>query len=284
VAIGGEKLGDLSGLRTAEDPRGEIRKLLEQYYPGDPKVVSRKAGEIRNFLTEISEGDGDIVVAADGETVLALGRVTGPYRFENTAPTGAPHRRAVTWVSTAEWKMPESEGLRTTVFPLKKHVENLMEIERRLLDGVVAPPPSTAVKPAVVPLAGAQRLAGIPGRVQAILERKGQAILYGPPGTGKTHWGRQTAFDLAALGAYGRLFSDLGAEETTRVVGTDAVAGLVRCCTFHPAYGYEDFIEGYRPKSMGGQLGFTLERGIFRAICEDARGKSEKYGRGDALK
>ena len=277
VAIGWEKLGDLSGLRTAEDPKGEIRKLLEQHYPGDPKVVSRKAGEIRNFLTEISEGDGDIAVAADGETVLALGRVTGAYRFENTAPTGAPHRRAVTWASTAEWKMPESEGLRTTVFPLKKHVENLMEIERRLLDGVVAPPPSTAVKPAVVPLAGAQRLAGIPGRVQAILERKGQAILYGPPGTGKTHWGRQTAFDLAALGAYGRLFSDLGAEETTRVVGTDAVAGLVRCCTFHPAYGYEDFIEGYRPKSMVGQLGFTLERGIFRAICEDARGKSEKY-------
>ena len=277
VAIGWEKLGDLSGLRTAEDPKGEIWKLLEQHYPGDPKVVSRKAGEIRNFLTEISEGDGDIAVAADGERVLALGRVTGPYRFENTAPTGAPHRRAVTWASTAEWKMPESEGLRTTVFPLKKHVENLMEIERRLLDGVVAPPPSTAFKPAVAPLAGAQRLAGIPGRVQAILERKGQAILYGPPGTGKTHWGRQTAFDLAALGAYGRLFSDLGAEEATRVVGTDAVAGLVRCCTFHPAYGYEDFIEGYRPKNMAGQLGFTLERGIFRAICEDARGKSEKY-------
>jgi len=277
VAIGWEKLGDLSGLRTAEDPKGEIRKLLEQHYPGDAKVVSRKAGEIRNFLTEISEGDGDIAVAADGETVLALGRVTGPYRFENTAPTGAPHRRAVTWVSTAEWKMPESEGLRTTVFPLKKHVENLMEIERRLLDGIVAPRPPEVVKPAVMPLAGAQRLAGIPGRVQAILERKGQAILYGPPGTGKTFWARQTAFDLAALGAYKRLFSDLRAEEKTKVAGTDAVAGLVRCCTFHPAYGYEDFLEGYRPKSMAGQLGFTLERGIFRAICEDARGKSEKY-------
>ena len=277
VAIGWEKLGDLSGLRTAEDPKGEIRKLLEQHYPGDAKVVSRKAGEIRNFLTEISEGDGDIAVAADGETVLALGRVTGPYRFENTAPTGAPHRRAVTWASTAEWKMPESEGLRTTVFPLKKHVENLMEIERRLLDGIVAPRPPEVVKPAVMPLAGAQRLAGIPGRVQAILERKGQAILYGPPGTGKTFWARQTAFDLAALGAYKRLFSDLRAEEKTKVAGTDAVAGLVRCCTFHPAYGYEDFLEGYRPKSMAGQLGFTLERGIFRAICEDARGKSEKY-------
>ncbi|MFA5343956.1 MAG: AAA family ATPase [Kiritimatiellia bacterium] len=277
VAIGWEKLGDLSELRVAEDVKGEIRKLLEQHYPGDPRVVTRKAGEIQNFLMEISEGNGDIAVAADGETVLALGRVMGPYRFENTAPTGAPHRRNVTWVSTAEWKMPVSEGLRTTVFPLKKHVENLMEIERRLLDGVVAPPPATVVKPAVVPLVGVQRLAGIPGRVQAILERKGQAVLYGPPGTGKTYWGRQTAFDLAALGAYGQLFSDLSTEDKTKVVGTDAVAGLVRCCTFHPAYGYEDFIEGYRPKNMAGQLGFTLERGIFQAICEDARGKAEKY-------
>ncbi|MBI5607089.1 MAG: AAA family ATPase [Deltaproteobacteria bacterium] len=275
VAIGWEAIGDLSGLRTAEDVRGEIRKLLEQHYPGDPKVVSRKAGEIRNFLTEIKEGDGDIVVAADGETVLAIGRVTGPYRFENTAPTGAPHRRSVTWVSTAEWKMPESEGLRTTVFPLKKHVENLIEIERRSLDGAVTP--TTVVRPAGVPVAGPQRLEGIPGRMQSILERKGQAILYGPPGTGKTYWARQTAFDLAALGAYGRLFGDLSPEEKTKVDGNDTVAGLVRCCTFHPSYGYEDFIEGYRPKSIGGQLSFTLERGIFQAICEDARGKSEKY-------
>lgn len=277
VAIGWENLGDISGLRTAEDPKGEIRKLLDQHYPGDPKLVSRKAGEVRNFLAEMSEEDGDIAVAADGETVLGLGRVTGPYRFESTAPTGAPHRRAVTWISTAEWKMPESEGLRTTFFQLKKHADNLLEIERRLLDGVVTPPASPAGKTAVVTTASSQRLVGIPGRVQAILERKGQAILYGPPGTGKTFWGRQTALDLAALGAYGRLFTDLGAEEQSKVAGTTTVAGLVRYCTFHPAYGYEDFIEGYRPKTIAGHLGFTLEQGIFRAICEDARGKPEKY-------
>ena len=278
VAIGWENLGDISGLRTAEDPKGEIRKLLEEHYPGDSKLLSRKAGEIRNFLMEMNESDGDIAVAADGETVLGLGRVTGPYRFENPAPTGAPHRRAVTWISTAEWKMPESEGLRTTVFPLKKHADNLIEIERRLLDGVVTPPVSSAGKPpSVVISPSSLRLAGVPGRVQAILERKGQAILYGPPGTGKTFWGRQTALDLAALGAYGRLFADLGAEEKAKVIGTGTVAGLVRYCTFHPAYGYEDFIEGYRPKTIAGQLAFTLEQGIFRAICEDARGKSEKY-------
>ena len=31
------------------------------------------------------------------------------------------------------------------------------------------------------------RINRIPGRIQAILEKKGQVILYGPPGTGKTY-------------------------------------------------------------------------------------------------
>lgn len=277
VAIGWGELGDLSGLRTANDPKGEIRKLFEQHYPGDAKLVSRKAGEIRNFLTEMSEADGDIAVAADGETVLGLGRVTGPYRFESTAPTDAPHRRAVTWISLDEWKMAESEGLRTTVFPLRKHVNNLIEIERRLLDGVEKQQATMAGKQTLVPAVGAQRLTGVPGRLQAILERKGQAILYGPPGTGKTFWARRAALDLAAMGTCGRLFGELTDDEKQRIVGTKGTAGLVRYCTFHPAYGYEDFIEGYRPKSDAGQLSFALEPGIFQAICGDAQGKSDKY-------
>lgn len=279
AAIGWETIGDLSPLRTVHDPRAEIRKLLEQHYPGDASLVSRKAGEILNFLREIKEGesDGDVVVAGDGKTVIGLGRVTGPYRFENTAPTGAPHRRTVRWISTEEWGMPESEGLRTTVFPLKKHVDNLIEIERRLLDGIVVATPVATAKQRHVVDVREQRLVGIPGRVQTILERKGQAIIYGPPGTGKTYWARQTAFDLAALGAYGRFYANLNVAEKVKVEGSESAPGLVRCCTFHPAYGYEDFIEGYRPKSENGRLVFTLERGLFRAICEDAKGKPEKY-------
>jgi 5-methylcytosine-specific restriction protein B len=275
AAIGWSALGDLSPLRAVAESKSEIRKLLEQHYPGDAKLMSRKAGEVRNFLIEMSEGetDGDVVLAADGQTVVGLGRVTGPYRFENTSPTGAPHRRAVRWISTEDWKMLVSEGLRTTVFPVKKSVENLIEIERRLLDGVGVPPESTTSRV----IGSLQGLSEIPNRIHAILERKGQAILYGPPGTGKTYWARKTAFDLAALCAYKRLFSDLDAEEKAKVEGSDTVPGLVRLCTFHPAYGYEDFIEGYRPKSAEGQLVFTLERGIFRAICEDASGKPEKY-------
>jgi 5-methylcytosine-specific restriction protein B len=47
-------------------------------------------------------------------------------------------------------------------------------------------------------------------------------------------------------------------------------AGSVHLCTFHPGYGYEDFIEGFRPKSANGQMLFQMESGIFKRLCEIA--------------
>ena len=110
------------------------------------------------------------------------------------------------WSSTEEWKLPTSEGLRTTFFPIRRYPENIVEIERRLLDGDKSPTP----KPGAAAPARTLQLDGIRGRIQAILERKGQAIVYGPPGTGKTYWARQTARDLAGIGGFGRPFTELG--------------------------------------------------------------------------
>ena len=72
-----------------------LRPLLKQYYPNDVKTLSRKAGEIRDFIAKMQ--NGDVVVAADGERVLGVGHVTGPYRYESTEPSGAPHRRPMEW-------------------------------------------------------------------------------------------------------------------------------------------------------------------------------------------
>jgi len=33
-------------------------------------------------------------------------------------------------------------------------------------------------------------------------------------------------------------------------------------CTFHPGYGYEDFIEGLRPETVNGQNGLQSTDGI----------------------
>jgi 5-methylcytosine-specific restriction protein B len=46
-------------------------------------------------------------------------------------------------------------------------------------------------------------------------------------------------------------------------------------CTFHPAYGYEDFLEGYKPISVSNQLSFEKRDGIFKKICADAQRRPE---------
>jgi 5-methylcytosine-specific restriction protein B len=47
-------------------------------------------------------------------------------------------------------------------------------------------------------------------------------------------------------------------------------------CTFHPLFGYEDFVEGYRPVLVDGRMAFEHRDGIFKRLCKDALGEPEK--------
>jgi hypothetical protein len=83
--------------------------------------------------------------------------------------------------------------------------------------------------------------------VQAI-ERKKQAIIYGPPGTGKTYLAKQLARHL--------------------IGGGDGFDEVVQ---FHPAYAYEDFIQGIRPDARpDGGIHFSMIPGRFLEFCEKA--------------
>ena len=292
VAVGWEAIGDLSGPVEDAARREQITPLINEIKPRladhysqwmTSGVITRKAGEIARFAVGIAPDD--IVLAVKGFGALGVGRIAGPYQYTpNVAPEGAPHRRAVEWLATEPFELPwPEEGKLTTVKQLYWS-GNLIEIERQRLNGrfaPVPPPREPALESAVVsadvvekvdrvPLHKA-RLKGVPGRVQAILERKGQVILYGPPGTGKTYWANRSALDISALEAFGRPIDELPSGEQDKVRGTPLMPGLVRSCTFHPAYGYEDFLEGYRPQQgTGGQLVFELRDGIFRQICREA--------------
>ena len=101
-------------------------------------------------------------------------------------------------------------------------------------------------------------------RIEAILRRKGQVVLYGPPGTGKTYRALAVANELAARHAFRKSFVDLTESERKTVADGD---GLVRVCTFHPGWGYEDFIEGLRPTTINGQMVFEPRDGIFKRLC-----------------
>ena len=270
VAIGWHTVGDLSDL--ADDPRGKekIRQKLESE-GHRPNVASGSANQISSFVTRIAEGD--LVLASDGETVLGIGKVTGPYEFKGTGNNNPLHRRLVKWLYTQTWRLPEAEGGQSTVRQINKYPANLVEIERRLFN---AARESTA--PAVEAAAAITRdLDVIPSKLQAILERKGQAIVYGPPGTGKTYWANLSARQLAARAAFGRDFEALDEGQRNEVTGNETSQGLVRICTFHPAYGYEDFIEGYRPRTNeSGQLSFELREGIFKQLCRDAERQPDR--------
>ena len=83
------------------------------------------------------------------------------------------------------------------------------------------------------------------------LQDKRQVIFQGPPGTGKTYVAKRIAEWCRDHGG-----------------GFDLVQ-------FHPSYAYEDFIEGFRPRVMDGQAGFTLTEGPLRRIAELARGRPD---------
>jgi len=80
------------------------------------------------------------------------------------------------------------------------------------------------------------------------IERKKQAILYGSPGTGKTFIAEKLAQHL--------------------IGGGNGFKALVQ---FHPAYAYEDFIQGIRPQTKAdGGLDYPLLPGRFLEFCKKA--------------
>lgn len=266
IAVGWPELGDISWVDGKKETIGKLKGLLAKAYPNDPRTTGRESSQLAQFVVGISEGD--IVLAADGMTILGIGRVLGGYEFHSEFDF--PHHRQVEWLTDDEWQMTKSsEGLQSTVRELGKFNENLLAIEQHIQS-------PTAEGPGKPPVTKPVRLTGILGRVQSILERKGQVVLYGPPGTGKTYWAERTANDLAAMSAFGKLFEALDEKEQKTVLGHGDECGLVRLCCFHPAYGYEDFLEGYRPKTIDGQVSFELRDGVFKKLCKDADASPER--------
>lgn len=262
VCIGWKALGDLSELAHTRDSKDELRAKMQEIYPAHATVVGKNTRQVFDFATRVRPGD--IVLAAQGATILGVGRITGDYFF---APgIGFPHRRPVEWLSKTAWRQPVHEGLRTTFHALRKHPENLIMAERRVMDEQGAAPPDGERR--VVP--APRPLAGIPLRIHNALERKRQVIVYGPPGTGKTYWAERSARELAARSWFGRGWDQLDETQKAQIQGTGGTPAAVELCCFHPAYGYEDFLEGLRPEVANGQLVFQRRDGIFKRLCQRA--------------
>jgi MoxR-like ATPase len=88
-------------------------------------------------------------------------------------------------------------------------------------------------------------------KVLRLLDHKRQVVFYGPPGTGKTFVARALAEYLARGG------------------------GTVQLVQFHPSYSYEDFVEGYRPRTLEGQLSYEIVDGPLKRLALTAAARKD---------
>ena len=130
-------------------------------------------------------------------------------------------------------------------------------------------------------------------------------ILYGPPGTGKTYhtidkaleilgyveWNEsEKKFELneKALEKLKDLPFDIGTmserDKKKALFDKFMEQGQIGFVTFHQSYGYEDFVEGIRPRLSGEndesqiseKMEYEIRDGIFKSMCKEAQTKGVK--------
>lgn len=105
-------------------------------------------------------------------------------------------------------------------------------------------------------------------------------ILYGPPGTGKTYNTVVKAMEIIGSNYVnmkdekGNFKTDYSSDEYKKLKEEFDIyknEGRIEFVTFHQSYSYEEFVEGIKPNLNDEKLGYVLENGIFKNICDHAK-------------
>lgn len=257
IGVGWNQVGDLTQYASTD----ELREAL------DAKVkVSQYNSTLARYLLQFRDlRPGDQIVANHGEReILGLGTVVSPYAFKRSTDDLPWHLVEVEWDTECAVRLDEpAPGWRQTFGKVRPELAKRL----RATSNVPEPQPD-ASEP--VNLEGS-RAPEIPVEVQQLIDAvhaKGQAILHGPPGTGKTRFALRTA--LALAGSY----PDSEAAVPAAIEQMLAEGKRAMLTTFHPSYGYEDFIEGFKPVLTTGAgeggLKLDLRPGLFLNACEAA--------------
>jgi 5-methylcytosine-specific restriction protein B len=239
--------------------RQELFGIVQEGYPDEPDGATRASvGNLARFLNDMSIGD--LVVTPDGSDVYVGVVSSGPYWVADAY--ASPRRRDVDWINP-ETPIPRGD-LPERAYSKLRTLLTVSEISEEIADFEALAGVTPEVAPPVPPTIELHlRRADEPLRTELhlplawldeivdLLEERRQIVFYGPPGTGKTYVAQKLAEHLIADG------------------------GTFTLVQFHPSYAYEDFFEGFRPRSApdkSGALTFELAPGPLRRLAETAAG------------
>lgn len=96
AVVGWQDMGDMSSIASRDEMVEALRATNAE---ASEKKLINHAAQLWAFVTRIEEGDL-VVLPMKATPALAIGRITGPYRYVADNPPDARHVRSVEWVRT----------------------------------------------------------------------------------------------------------------------------------------------------------------------------------------
>ncbi|MCU1295637.1 MAG: hypothetical protein JWP08_4487 [Bryobacterales bacterium] len=96
AAVGWPSVGDLSNCRSRDDV---LEVLVESTPEASDRTLANHASQLWAFVAKMQIGDL-VVLPLKRERVVAIGKITGGYRYAIANGPDARHSRPVTWVCT----------------------------------------------------------------------------------------------------------------------------------------------------------------------------------------
>lgn len=260
MGIGWSKLGDLSNYKNLDEKnfKKEIKSKLDESYPiGKESSRKNTLKALYEFANKIKIGD--MVLAMKGTTkILGYGEVKSDYFYNTSKDSDTIDKfcsfREVEWTKK---ELDTGKWTRKTLTNITTYKETQDALVCLLDMGFVK-----QIKDTKIPL---------------------NQILYGPPGTGKTYGTIDKALEI--LFAWKEIDSIPQERDDKKVLFDKFIEqGQIGFVTFHQSYGYEDFVEGIKPRlssendenQTSEKMEYEIKNGIFKQMCKEASKNYEK--------
>ena len=264
MGIGWSKLGDLRQYKNEKD----IESKLNELYPSKSGSQNKLNDKPANWDMCNTISKGDIIIAASGlNTLLGYGEVVGDYFYDESIDNEFASFRKVKWFCSGEfrvnfdWDIFKDDKVKQLPIKTLTDITKYQGYPQRLL---------AIIRGNIL---GTKPTRDIPLN----------QILYGPPGTGKTYGTIDKALEI--LCERGEIDS-IPQERDKKKKKFDEFMGQgqIGFVTFHQSYGYEDFVEGIRPRLSGEndesqiseKMEYEIKDGIFKRMCQNASINYEK--------